>query len=322
MNDPVKFEKWFDRVVHLKEYNYTRGAEIAVLERMPIKFGGVADPFPPIEYRNRITYRMLQTMHKYDYPVQILTKNPMVLSRYSQDFENPNWAVSVTLISVDEKFVRTAEPMAPPPKVRLKAIERLVSQGRNVMCKIQPAIYPKILSDLPDLIKSLKESGCWAFAIEGLKVRIVMNKQEQEKFEKIGKYSGDDEFMGIGIRKYYRLRGVKTSSDMEMTHERKREYIDLALELADKYNIKGFVADNHMGKIGAGPECCGTERLRNYKIWGNNWRVRSWGVLPHESSHFNKVVINSFSFSSDPRRYKTIGNVMNEEMKRKKGVLF
>ena len=321
MNDPVEFEKWFDRVVHLSKYNYNRGAEVAVLERIPVKFGGVADPFPPIEYSYRITYDMLKTMHKYDYPVQILTKNPSVLARYSTDFENPNWVVSVTIISLDEKFVRTAEPMAPPPRVRLKAIERLVSQGRNVMCKIQPAIYPKILADLPDLIKALKDSGCWAFAIEGLKVRTVMNKAEQIKFEKIGKYSGDDEFLGMGIRKYYRLRGVKTASDMEITHERKREYIDLALNLADKYGIKGFVADNHMGRLGCSPECCGTEKLRNYKIWGGCHRVRSFGKFEHESEHMRKVIINTFSYSSDPRRYQTLGDVMDKEII-KKGLIF
>jgi DNA repair photolyase len=317
MNDPVEFEKWLDRVMNLKEYNYNRGAEVAIRERLPVKFGGTADPFPPVEYSYRITYDMLKALHKYDYPVQILTKNPSVLSRYSPDFENPNWAVSVTIISLDEKFVKTAEPFAPPPKVRLKAIERLVSQGRNVMCKIQPAIYPKILADLPDLIKALKESGCWAFAMEGLKVRTAMGKSEQVTFEKIGKYSGDDEFMGLGIRTYYRLRGVTTGADMEMTHERKREYIDLALDLAEKYDIKGFVADNNMGRIGTGAECCGTERLRDYKIWGENPRVRAFGKFKHESEHLKKVVLNSFSYSGNPNRYRTLGDIMHDELNKK-----
>lgn len=322
LNDPVAFEKWIDQTVQLKEYNYNHGAKVAIMERLPVKFGATADPFPPVEYKYRITYDMLKALHKHDYPVQILTKNPSILVRYSPDFENPNWVISVTIISLDEKFVRTAEPGAPPPRVRLKAIEKLVSQGRNVMIKIQPAIYPKILKDLPDLIKGLSDVGCWAFALEGLKVRVGMYPHEQKRFEQIGKYVGDDEFEGIGIRNYYRLRGVANGpADLEMPDFRKREYIDLALNLAEKYGVKGFVADNKMGRIGSGPECCGTERLRNYKIFGENWRVRAWGKLPHESEHLERIIYNTFAFSGNPNRYRALGDIMREQMSMK-GKLF
>jgi hypothetical protein len=185
------------------------------------------------------------------------------------------------------------------------------------MCKVQPAIYPRVLKDLPELVKAFKDHGAWAFNVEGLKVRITMNQREQEIFEQIGKYVGDDEFMGLGIRKYYRLRGTNTGSDYEITKDRKKEYIALALELADKHSIKCYVADNNMGKIGSGCECCGTEKLRNYKIWGHNHRTRAWGKLPHESEHMKKVIINSFSFSSDPNRYKTLGEVMDNQLNQK-----
>jgi len=321
MNDPVKFKAWLDRAVQRTEYNYNHGAIVAIQERIPLKFGGIADPFPAIEYHHRVTYDMLQALHTYDYPVQILTKNPNMLVRYAPDFKNPNWALSVSIISLDEKFVRTCEPGAPPPMVRLKAIEKLTAMGLPVMCKIQPAIYPRVLKDLPDLIKAFKDHGAWACNIEGLKVRCSMFPKEQEIFEQIGKYSGDDEFMGLGIRKYYRLRGTMVGADYEITKDRKMEYIDLALELAEKHGIKCYIADNYIGKKGCSPECCGTEKLRNYKIWGENSRVRFFGKFKHESEHMKKVVINSFSYSGDPNRYRTLGDVMNEQLNRKGEIL-
>ena len=321
MNDPVKFKAWLDRAVQTKEYNYNHGAIVAIQERVPLKFGGIADPFPPIEIKYRVTYDMLQALHTHDYPVQILTKNPAMLVRYAPDFKKPNWVVSVSIISVDEKFIRTAEPGAPPPMVRLKAIEKLAAMGLPVMCKVQPAIYPRILKDLPELVKAFKDHGAWAMNVEGCKVRVSMKPSEQEIFEQIGKYSGDDEFMGLGIRKYYRLRGTIVGPDYEITKSRKMEYINLAIELADKHGIKMFVADNHMGKVGSGCECCGTEKLRNYKIWGECHRVHSFGHVKHESQHMKKVIYNSFSYSGNPNRYRTLGDIMNDELNRKGEIL-
>jgi hypothetical protein len=170
-------------------------------------------------------------------------------------------------------------------------------------------------------VKAFKDHGAWAFNVEGLKVRCTMNEREQNVFEQIGKYVGDDEFMGLGIRKYYRLRGINTGSDFEITKERKMEYISLATELAQKNDIKLFVADNFMGQVGSSCECCGTERLRNYKIWGDNHRTRYWGNLPHESTHMRKVIFNTFSFSGDQNRYRTLGDIMADELK-PKGRLF
>jgi hypothetical protein len=54
--------------------------------------------------------------------------------------------------------------------------------------------------------------------------------------------------------------------------------------------------------------------LRNYKIWGENKRVRYFGKFKHESEEMKKVVINTFSYSSDSRRYRTLGEVAHEEL--------
>lgn len=311
-NDPVKFKAWLDRVMQNRVYNFKKGEEVALLERLPVKIGGVADPFPPIERKYRITYRILEAFHEYDYPVSIQTKNPSIISEYISNFDDPNWIVAVTIISLDEDFISTAEPGAPSALRRLKAVEKIAARGGKVICKIQPSIYPKIVADLPDLVAAFKDHGAYAFNTEGLKVRVVMNPEEANLFEKIGKYVTHDEFGGIGIRNYYKLMGHKKESDWLLKREHRKHYTDFALELADKHRIKYFTADNFMGKIGCSGECCGTEVLRDYKIWGLNHRTRYWGEQPHESKKMENVVINTFSYSTDKRRYKTLGEVMNK----------
>jgi hypothetical protein len=77
-----------------------------------------------------------------------------------------------------------------------------------------------------------------------------------------------------------------------MTKQKKLEYIQKAHELAKKYNLKFYAADNNMGKIGCSGECCGTEVLHNYKIWGNNSRSSACGDCSKYSQELGKCNVN------------------------------
>jgi len=278
-------DKWIQRTLK-KDYDYDKAEEVAFKERIPIKIGATSDPFPRSEAQDRITYDVLKVFDKYDYPLEIQTKNPEVLATYAEDFKNPNWVIAVTLISTDEDFLRVVEPSAPSAKDRLAAIKRLTEQGKRVMVKIQPAIYPKILKDLPDLVKKIHEAGCFGFNIEGLKIRKSMPESERLLFTKISKAIGYD------LRDYYSKNGITTGSDWEMTIPKKLIYINLAQTLADKYDLKFYVADNNMGCLGCNGECCGTDMLHDYKIWGNNTRSRQFPDKSKYSEELGKCKVN------------------------------
>lgn len=280
------FTAWMNRTLKKNDYDYTRGEEVALQERIPLKLGATADPFPPIEISAKVTHSFLGILDYFDYPVEIQTKNPSILATYAQEFLNPNWTIAVTIITTNEEFRKACEPSAPSIENRLESIKNLVNQGRSVMVKIQPSIYPQIIEDLPNLVRTIKESGCWAFNIEGLKIRKTMTKDEQLIFQRIGHY------LGLDIRDYYRSNGKSTGSDWELKKELKLEYIRIAQQLANEYNIKFFVADNDIGPIGDGAECCGTQALRDYKIWGNNRRSKFFVPVSYESEELGKCLVN------------------------------
>jgi DNA repair photolyase len=285
-NRADSIDRWIERTLN-NPYDYTKSEEVALKERIPIKIGATSDPFPKAELEHRVTYDVLKVFDKYDYPIEIQTKNPSVLAEYSGDFKNPNWIIAVTLISTDQDFIKVVEPNAPTPKERLSAIKKLTDEGKKVMVKIQPSIYPKILKDLPDLVKSIKESGCVGFNTEGLKIRTTMPESERALFDIISKVVGYD------LREYYKENGVRTGSDYEMTIEKKLEYTNMAWDLAKKYSLKYWVADNSMGKIGDSDECCGTEFLRGYKKWGDNTRSVCFDKCPSKcSSELGKCLVN------------------------------
>jgi DNA repair photolyase len=307
-NRPEKIKAWLERTIRKEKYDYKKGAEVAIKERIPLKIGANSDPFPPIEKRLKITHKILKTFHKFDYPVQIQTKNPGLLLSYVDYFKNPNWAVSVTLITLDEKFAKVCEPYAPTPKERLSCIQRLAEKGIKVMVKVQPCIYPKILEDMPELIKEIKKAGVWAFNTEGLKIRKSMPPKEQEIMQQIGN------FLKINLREFYKNENNLSSTDYELSKEKKLEYIELAEKLAKKYKLKYFSADNEdLGCIGDGCECCGTEILRNYKIFGDNKRTLRFERKNNISDKIGNCYVN---FCRGMNKNMTINEHMKKILKR------
>jgi len=298
-------KNWIERTLN-KNYDYSKGEEVAFKERIPLKIGATSDPFPPIEKTEHITKNILKVLHEYNYPVEIQTKNPEVLLSYIDEFKKPNWTIAVTLISTDEKFLKVFEPSAPSAKKRLSAIKKITDKGIPVMIKIQPAIYPKILDDMEDLLKQAKKSGVWAFNTEGLKIRISMPKHEQEIFKTMSNY------LKFDLRDYYKKYGVNTGSDYELL-KNKSEYISLAEKYAEKYDLKYFSADNEMVG-GCSGECCGTEVLKDYKILGNT-RTDSYKTDSSIiSSELGKVLCN-FS-RSQKNKNLTINEVIKNNTKK------
>ena len=283
-NRPDLLDTWIQRTLKA-EYDYSKGAEVAFKERIPIKIGATADPFPPNEKELHITRDVLKVLHKYDYPVEIQTKNPAGLLEFASDFINPNWTIAVSLISTDEDFLHLCEPGAPSAQQRLSAIKKLTDLGLSVMVKIQPAIYPKVIEDMVDLVQGINDAGCWAFNLEGLKIRKTMPEAERNLYSKISDY------LHFDVLSFYR-KEQNTSSDWELLNTKKHVYVAYAQMLADKHNLKLFVADNNMGNVGCSSECCGTQQLRDYKILGCNTRTQSFPTINHTSERLEKVLVN------------------------------
>lgn len=302
--DVSAFERWVDRTLK-KDYDYNKAEEVAFKERMPIKIGATADPFPYVEKTEKITYKILKKLNEIDYPVQMSTKNPEVLASYVEDFKNPNWSVSVSVTTMDLSFHKIVEPYAISPERKMKAIKKLTNSGINVMIRVHPFIYPKILTDLDDIIREAKLAGCWAFMTEGMKIRVSMPKSEQKLFQNIGDYIGIKD-----IRQFYKDEKNKNGSDYELSNNKKKEVLDFCVDISKKYDLKFFSGDNFWYKVGDGFECCGTQVLRNYKTLGCDKRCLLHGGSKNTSQHLQNCFVNFTR--SQKNKGKTIKQVCDE----------
>jgi len=286
-NSPKGLERWIERTMD-SDYNYDRAEEVAFKERIPVKIGATADPFPLIEKTALITHDCLRAFDKYDYPVQISTKNPEVFLEYAGEFVNSNIALNVSCSFCDDDIARKIETGAISPTRRFEAIRKLSEMGFRITVRIQPFILPYSSDVAERFISTLKDCGAWGFQTEGLKIRVVLPDNEHLLYEKIG------DTLGFDIIGDFKAKGTKESGDRVYCEDDKRAMLARYTELSKKFGIKFFNADNLIDKAyGDGCECCGTEFLRDHKIWGGSSRARIMGYDESmNSEELGKCLIN------------------------------
>lgn len=303
-NSPQGLERWCERVLK-KEYDYSKAAEVAFKERIPVKIGATADPFPICEQKERITYDCLRVFGKYDYPVQISTKNPEVFLSYAEDFKGANIALNVSCSFCDDDVARKIECGAISPTRRFEAIKRLSDIGFKITVRIQPFILPYTEDAAERFIKKLKDCGAWGFQTEGLKLRVVMPQNEKVIYKKIG------DVLGFDILESFKMDGMIEGGDRVYSIEDKRRMLSTFTELGQKYGIKFFNADNLIdSSYGCGAECCGTEFLRDHRIWGGSRRSLAFKDKGVFSEEFGKCLVNFTRATSNATR--TIEEVCKE----------
>jgi len=309
-NDVKRFERWIDRALSA-DINYKKGQIVAFKERMPLKIGATADPFPPCEKEERITYGVLKALQKIDYPVQISTKNPEVFLEYAKEFIGSNLAFNVSISFSDDKDARAIECGAISTTRRFEAIRKITELGIPVFVRVQPAFYPQIMDSAEALVKQIKDSGSWGFTSEMLKLRVVMPKNEKKIYSEIGEYFGFD------ILKYYKEEGQISGGDRECSDTVKHEVFDLFNALSKKYGLKYYNADNLIDKTaGCGSQCCGTAVLHDFKVWRGNERTMCFGDCQDNGTvEFQKCLCNFTRSQSNVN--KTIAEVAAFKIEKK-----
>jgi DNA repair photolyase len=109
----------------------------------PIVIGTAVDPYQPVEGTWRVTRSILEAIRDARAPVQIITKNSMVLRDadiLAEIARNNHCAVFMSITTLDADLSRRMEPATPPPLKRLAAVRRLVERGVPAGIMIAPIL--------------------------------------------------------------------------------------------------------------------------------------------------------------------------------------
>lgn len=153
--------------------------------RVPIHFGGMSDPFQPVETKRRVTHAILEILAQFDYPTVISTRGKLVVSMpYIELLRAMKFVVvQFSMSSSRDQTARTLEPRSHPPSELLRCMETLAQNRIPVTCRWQPFV-PGCSEDPAEFARRVSSAGCSHVSLEHLKVPLERNQTLWGKFVK------------------------------------------------------------------------------------------------------------------------------------------
>lgn len=207
---------------------------------IPLHWGGLSDPFQPVERRAGASLECLKIFAETKYPVIISTKGKLITEEpYLSILRECNAVVQVSMVC--SSYDRM-EPGAPSFEERLSMVARLAGNCRRVIVRAQPyitGVKREFLSNIPRFAKA----GAHGVTVEGM------------KFKK-GK---------PGL--------VKVRGDYCYPEDLLEAHYTLIRDACHDAGLAFFCAENRLRPIGDSPACCGCGDLPGFR--GNRFNAVS-----------------------------------------------
>jgi len=100
----------------------------------------VTDAYQPIESKYKLTRQCLEILLQYQFPVDILTKSPLVLRDTDLIKKFKDIEVGITITTHDEDISRVFEPNAPSILARMRALKTLHDNRIKTYAFIGPVL--------------------------------------------------------------------------------------------------------------------------------------------------------------------------------------
>ena len=224
----------------------TKNLTIELLRnRVPLHLGGLSDPFQKRKFDYGCTYELLKLTPKYNYPVLISTKTGNLPEKYFDVLDKDIHAFQISLISLNNNYIRRFEKNTPSPQERISFIRKLKEKGFWVGIRIQPLIDVKEAYRLVENISGVVDY----ITVEHIKIGND-NSNKEFLFKSID--LNPEDFVSVG-REY------------ELKTEIKRKNIEL-LKTISKCPIG--CGDNDLHELSDSNNCCGIDTINdNFNGW-------------------------------------------------------
>lgn len=141
-----------------------------------IVLSSATDPYLPVEKKYQLTRKMLELIHRYRFPVHILTKSELVVRDFDvlekinkeailpadlQYLQNQKAFITFSFSTLDDVIGRNFEPGAPAPSKRLQTLKQTIAAGFHSGVSLMP-LLPYITdteAELQSMLKTFQEAG-------------------------------------------------------------------------------------------------------------------------------------------------------------------
>ena len=199
---------------------------------IPIHWGGMSDPFQPLEKTERVSLECLRWFVKSQYPFIVSTKGELIAeSEYSELLSKANCVLQISMIS--SKYDKL-ESGAPSFKRRLEIVKQLAPKVKRLNIRIQPYIL-EALDDVIDILPLYAEYGVYGIVVEGMKF-------------------------------FKKKKGlVKIGGDYCYPVSILEDHFKKIREKAHSLGLKFYCGENRLRNMGDDLCCCGIDGLEGFK---------------------------------------------------------
>lgn len=226
---------------------------------IPLHWGGMSDPFQPIEKNLRRSLECLKVFASTNYPFVVSTKEKVILE-YADILKDCNAVVQISAICSKYDI---QEPGAPSFEERFIMAEKLAKHNR-VIIRVQPYTL-NVLPDVLNNIKRYSEIGVYGVVVEGIKYWV-----KQKGMIKLG----NDYVYEINTLKKH-FEALKTQ--------------------CHKYGLKFYSGENRLRNMGDNLCCCGVDGLG----WKVNTANLNHFIYDKENYLFTPAMLDRNNGASD-----------------------
>lgn len=232
-----------------------------IRSRSPLHFGGMSDPFQPIEKTFKVSLTILKYLAQIQYPVVISTKSVLVSDdEYLSVLKsNPNVVVQFSFSTTIDSISRIVEPYSYKPSEILKSIYKLSNNGIKTTARWQPFI-PEVSEEPRLFISTVAGVGVKHLGFEHLKLPV-------EKDNPLWKKLSTN--LHFDIRQYYAQNSsLNDGREFVLPPKLKIEKaLEVKSELANR-DITFGSADNEIQFLSDTNCCCsGVDQFEGFENW-------------------------------------------------------
>lgn len=191
-----------------------------------VSISNSSDPYPRLDKKMGLTRKCLEILSQSHCKLQLVTKSDIVI-RDIDILQKSPCAISITILTLDDKLSSQLEPGAPVSSKRLETIETLVKAEIPTTVRIDP-IIPFLNDDLTSLVKTISKLGALHLTCSTYKVKTDNWKRFSESFPEIAEK----------LKPLYFSMGKMIGRSLYLPEKLRFGLIKKTRDLAREYNLK------------------------------------------------------------------------------------
>lgn len=155
----VERARWGSYVLVKRNLPRVLAEELRRKEPRDVFLSSATDPYQPAEGTHRVTERCLDLLLRADWPLRVLTRNPLVKRDARLFAQFSDCEVGMSVPTLDDDARRLVEPGAPTIEGRLRALRALADEGLAPYANLAP-LFPLSGGVKPaDVAEAFREAG-------------------------------------------------------------------------------------------------------------------------------------------------------------------